>query len=199
MLGALSTLFRSADFDVLTYETVQDFFSAPCPELPSCLVVDVRLPGMSGLDFQDELAKRNIALPVILMTGYADVPMSVRGMKAGALDFLTKPFKDQEMLGAVTRAVSKDTARRVQDCIYDELRGRYATLTRREKEVAQLVAAGRMNKHVADALNISEVTVKVHRAVAMRKMAAHTLPDLVRMIEKLHPGVEASTPDNLSV
>lgn len=188
MRHALASLFRSAELRVLTYARAQDFLDADHPDAPSCLVLDVRLPGMNGLDFQDRLLQLALHLPVILMTAHGDVPMSVRAMKAGALDFLIKPFRDQDMLDAVTRAVAVDAQRRLQRSTLDAFHSRYATLTPREQQVALLVAEGKMNKQVAGTLAISEVTVKIHRGVAMRKLGADTLADLVRSIEKLRDG-----------
>jgi FixJ family two-component response regulator len=185
MRHALSSLFRSAELRVLTYPRAQDFLTANHPEAPSCLVLDVRLPGMNGLDFQDKLLHLALHLPVILMTAHGDVPMSVRAMKAGALDFLIKPFRDQDMLDAVARALALDGQRRMQRSVLDVFHSRFATLTPREQQVALLVAEGKMNKQVAAALAISEVTVKIHRGVAMRKLGAGTLADLVKTIEKL--------------
>jgi FixJ family two-component response regulator len=149
-------------------------------------VLDVRLPGQSGLDFQQQLADGGRHIPVIMMTGHGDIPMSVRAMKAGAVDFLPKPFRDQEMLDAVTLAIERDQARRVADKDSNELRTRFETLSARERQVMTLVTAGKMNKQVAGDLNLSEITVKIHRGSAMRKMGARTLADLVRMAEALH-------------
>ena len=146
----------------------------------------MRLPGQSGLDFQQQLAESGIHIPVVMMTGHGDIPMSVRAMKAGAVDFLAKPFRDQEMLDAVTAAIARDEARRASAKDETELRARFETLSPRERQVMALVTAGRMNKQVAGELNLSEITVKIHRGSAMRKMGARTLADLVRMAEALH-------------
>jgi FixJ family two-component response regulator len=185
MRNALSSLFRSAELGVCTYARAQDFLDATQADAPSCLVLDIRLPGMNGLDFQDQLRKMKRPLPVILMSAHGDVPMSVRAMKAGALDFLTKPFRDQDMLDAVDRALQQDTIQRIERVALLAMQARFASLTPREQQVTLLVADGKMNKQVAYTLDISEVTVKIHRGVAMRKLGAATLADLVKMVEKL--------------
>lgn len=185
MRNALSSLFRSAELGVCTYARAQDFLDATQADTPSCLVLDIRLPGMNGLDFQDQLRKMKRPLPVILMSAHGDVPMSVRAMKAGALDFLTKPFRDQDMLDAVDRALQQDTTQRIERVALLAMQARFASLTPREQQVTLLVADGKMNKQVAYTLDISEVTVKIHRGVAMRKLGAATLADLVKMVEKL--------------
>jgi FixJ family two-component response regulator len=183
--AALDSLFRSVGLAVRGHASVTDFLATPREDAPGCLVLDVRLPGISGLDFQDRLDELGIGLPVVLMTGHGDIPMSVRAMKAGAVDFLAKPFRDQDMLDAVAAAVERDRVRRTQKDDEAGLRDRYATLSPREREVMALVTAGKMNKQAAYELGLSEVTVKIHRGAAMRKMGAKTLPDLVRMAEKL--------------
>ena len=155
-------------------------------ETPSCLVLDVRLPGLSGLDFQAELAKARINLPIIFITGHGDIPMTVRAMKAGAVEFLTKPFRDQDLLDAVQRALEQQRARQTQQKSEADLEARFQSLTQREQEVMTLVATGLMNKQVAGELGVSEVTVKVHRGNAMRKMGATTLADLIRMAQALN-------------
>ncbi len=185
---ALDSLFRSVGLQTRLYHSVQDFTDTYSNEAPGCMVLDVRLPGgTSGLDFQDQLAALGISLPVVLMTGHGDIPMSVRGMKAGAVDFLTKPFRDQDMLDAVAAGVARDRKRRAVDEKLEDLRAHYATLSPREQQVMSMVAAGKMNKQVAGELALSEITVKIHRGAAMRKMGAHTLADLVRMAEALSP------------
>lgn len=183
---SLDSLFRSVGLATRLYGSTQDFLKADLQQGPCCLVLDVRLPGQSGLDFQQQLADSGTHIPVVMMTGHGDIPMSVRAMKAGAVDFLAKPFRDQEMLDAVTAAMAKDEARRVSDKGDAELRARFETLSPRERQVMALVTAGRMNKQVAGELNLSEITVKIHRGSAMRKMGAKTLADLVRMAEALH-------------
>jgi FixJ family two-component response regulator len=182
---ALDTLLRSVDFTTCMHKSVDAFLKAARPDAPGCLVLDIRLPGIGGLEFQAQLAQIGIRLPVILMTGHGDVPMSVRGMKAGAIDFLIKPFRDQDMLDAVAAAIKQDRIRRKADAEKASLRDRYAELSSREQQVMRLVAAGKMNKQAAGELRLSEITVKIHRAAAMQKMGARTLADLVRMAEAL--------------
>lgn len=189
--GALDSLFRSTGLETRQYESVAAFMAeARQPDKPGCLVLDVRLPGMSGLDFQQKLDELGVGLPAVLMTGHGDIPMSVRAMKAGAVDFLAKPFRDQEMLDAVGAALARDEARRAESGKLEALKAAYATLSQRERQVMALVAAGKMNKQVAGELNLSEITVKIHRAAAMRKMGAKTLADLVRMAEALPTGAQ---------
>jgi FixJ family two-component response regulator len=185
--AALDSLIRSVGYETRTYGAVRDFIEAKKPDMPGCLVLDVRLPGQSGLDFQGQLADLGIHLPVILMTGHGDIPMSVRAMKAGAVDFLAKPFRDQDMLDAIATAIERDRQRRTAEGDINLMRDRYATLSPREQQVMMLVTAGKMNKQVAGDLGLSEITVKIHRGAAMRKMGARTLADLVRMAETLKP------------
>lgn len=185
LCSALESLFRSVELNARTYSSTRDFIAAPRPDAPGCIVLDVRLPGMSGIDFQDQLAELGIRLPVVLMTGHGDIPMSVRAMKAGAIDFLPKPFRDQDMLDAVAAAIERDRVRRAADTKEAGLRDRFATLSPREQQVMTLVTAGKLNKQVAGDLGLSEITVKIHRGAAMRKMGARTLADLVRMAESL--------------
>ena len=185
MREVLASLLRSVAFSARAYPSVDAFLQAPRVDAPGCLILDVRLPGMSCLDFQARLTDVGIELPVILMTGYGDVPMSVRGMKAGAVDFLIKPFRDQDMLDAIAVAVNRDRARRAATAESVALREKFAALSPRESQVMQLAAAGKMNKQIAGDLGISLVTVKIHRGAAMRKMGARTLADLVRMAEVL--------------
>ena len=183
--SALESLFRSVGTEVRTYGSAREFLDAKRPDRPGCLVLDIRLPGTSGLDFQSQLGELGIGLPVVLMTGHGDIPMSVRGMKAGAVDFLPKPFRDQDMLDAVAAAIERDRRDRTVSAQNEALQTRYATLSPREQQVMALVTAGRLNKQAAFELELSEITVKIHRGSAMRKMGARTLPDLVRMAEAL--------------
>jgi len=185
LAAGLKSLFRSVGLESRAYGSAADFSAAPRPDRPGCVVLDVRLPGISGLDFQAQLAEHGIRLPIVLMTGHGDIPMTVRGMKAGAIDFLAKPFRDQDMLDAVATAIDRDRQRLGRDRDMADLRARFETLSPRERQVMILVAAGRMNKQAAGELELSEITVKIHRGSAMRKMSARTLPDLVRMAEAL--------------
>ena len=182
---ALDSLFRSIGLKTRSYGSAREFLDARTDDLAGCLVLDVRLPGVSGLDFQAQLAELGIHLPVILITGHGDIPMSVRAMKAGAVDFLSKPFRDQDMLDGVTAASERDRARRTADDGASRIRDRFATLSPREQQVMMLVTAGKMNKQAAGELGLSEITVKIHRGAAMRKMEARTLADLVRMADAL--------------
>ena len=191
---ALRSLFRSVSLRVETFGSAADLLRSKLPDVASCLVLDVRLPGVSGLDFQAELAKANIHIPIIFMTGHGDIPMSVQAMKAGAVDFLTKPFRDQDMLDAVAAAIERDRSRRRDEQRLTEVRAGFEGLTEREREVMGLVTAGLMNKQIAGELGLSEITVKIHRGHVMRKMAARSLADLVRMAEVL--GVQRSKPES---
>jgi len=182
---ALADLFQSVGLGVETYGSTDEFLRRGAPEQPSCLVLDVRLPGLSGLDFQAELTKADVRVPVIFITGHGDIPMTVRAMKAGAVEFLTKPFRDQELLDAVQRGLALDRARRDEQRPIAELQARFKTLTAREQEVISFVSVGLMNKQIAGALGVSEITVKVHRGNAMRKLGAKSLADLVRMAQLL--------------
>lgn len=188
---ALDSLFRSTGLATRQYDSVAAFMEATPSVGPGCLVLDVRMPGMSGLEFLQKLEELGVRLPAVLMTGHGDIPMSVRAMKAGAVDFLAKPFRDQEMLDAVAAALERDRAARAEHGKLDGLRVAYATLSPRERQVMALVAAGKMNKQVAGDLSLSEITVKIHRGSAMRKMGAKTLADLVRMAEALEIQPEA--------
>lgn len=181
--AALDSLFRSVGLQTRAYGSASEFLDMRKDDLPGCIVLDVRLPGASGLDFQTQLGSFGIHLPVILITGHGDIPMSVRAMKAGAVDFLAKPFRDQDMLDAVVAAIDRDRKRRAADGEVALIQERFATLSPREQQVMMLVTTGKMNKQVAGDLGLSEVTVKIHRGAAMRKMGARTLADLVRMAD----------------
>ena len=182
---SLGSLLRSVGLGVRTLASVPEFLSSPLPDGPTCLVLDVRLPGQSGLDLQRELSAANIQLPVIFITGHGDIPMSVRAMKGGALEFLTKPFRDQDLLDAIHIGLTRDRVRRESDRELRALTGRFETLTAREREVMAHVVMGRLNKEIAGDLGITEITVKVHRAQAMHKMGADSLPELARMADRL--------------
>lgn|SRR3546814_579387 len=180
---ALENLFLSIALEARTYATARDFVAAGVSDSPGCLVIDIRLPDMNGLDFQMRLTQTGVRLPVVMMTGYGDIPMSVRAMKSGAVDFLPKPFKDQDMLDAVLAAIERDRQRRAVDRDSSKVWEPFEALSAREKQVMRLVTAGKMNKQVAADLGISEVTVKIHRAAVMRKMGARSLADLIRMAD----------------
>lgn len=185
---SLQELLRSVGRRAWTYESARTFMAGERPDIPSCLVLDVRLPERSGLEFQRDLREAGIRIPIIFITGHGDVPMSVSAMKAGALEFLTKPFRDQDFLDAVDRAIRLDKDCRENAVALNELRGRYEELTAREREVLAQVVQGRLNKQIAANLGLSEITVKVHRANVMRKLRAQSLPDLVRINDKLEAG-----------
>jgi FixJ family two-component response regulator len=185
MRAALEDLVSSVGLEVRLFASPQEFLQSNPPDTPGCLVLDVRLPGMSGLTFQNELAKVGMAFPVIFITGHGDIPMSVRAMKAGAVEFLTKPFHEQDLLDAIHTAIEHDRERRLGARIVLELQERYAALTERERQIMALVVMGRANKQIAAELNLSEMTVKVHRGQVMRKMKAGSLPELVRMADGL--------------
>jgi FixJ family two-component response regulator len=187
MRGALQGLFETVGLETQTYAVARDFLARSLADRPGCIVLDIRLPDMNGLDFQAKLTELGVRLPVVMMTGHGDIPMSVRAMKRGAVDFLPKPFHDQDMLDAVLAAIERDRQRRTVDGDVSQLRQRFHTLTPRERQVMLLVTTGKMNKQVAGDLGISEVTVKIHRGVAMRKMRARTLADLIRMAEVVKP------------
>jgi FixJ family two-component response regulator len=182
---SLGSLLRSMNYQVMLHGSASEFLDVELPDAPACMVLDVRLPGTSGLELQEYLTRTNISMPVILMTGFGDIPMTVRGMKAGAIDFLTKPIRDQDLIDAVAAAVRKDEDRRHDLVQITRLRERYALLTPRERQVMVLVASGFMNKHVASELSISEVTVKMHRGRVMRKMGAKSVAALARIAEVL--------------
>jgi FixJ family two-component response regulator len=185
MRNALSNLFRSVGLRAEVFGSAPELLQSRLPDVPSCLVLDIRLPGPSGLDFQNELAKVNIHIPIIFVTGHGDIQMTVRAMKAGAIDFLTKPFRDQDMLDAVATAIERDRTRRKDEKILSETRSLFSSLTPREQEILALVAAGLMNKQIAGEIGLAEITVKIHRGHIMKKMGARSLADLVRMAEML--------------
>jgi FixJ family two-component response regulator len=183
--GAIKSLLMSVGQQVQLYESASDLLQSSLPKVPSCLVLDIRLPGLSGLDLQAELANIGLPIPIIFVTGHGDIPMSVKAMKAGAVDFLTKPFRDQDLLDAVTRALNHDRKRRKVEENTRDLRAKYLTLTAREKQVMALVTGGLLNKQIANRLEISEVTAKIHRGKVMRKLAARSLAELMVMAETL--------------
>lgn len=180
---ALARLFRSVGLQVTAFASAPEFLRNKLADGPSCLVLDVRLPGLSGLDFQAELIKANIDIPIVFMTGHGDIPMTVRAMKAGAIEFLPKPFRDQDMLDAVQIGLERDRDRRKSAGDAARLKANFATLTSREREIMGLVTAGLMNKQIAGQIGVSEITVKVHRGSVMRKMGAKSLAELVRMAD----------------
>ena len=183
--NALKSLIRSVGLQVELFRSAQEFLQWTKPDVPSCLILDVRLPGISGLDFQSKRAEANDPIPIIFITGHGDIPMSVRAMKAGAVEFLPKPFRDQDLLDAIHVALERDAARREQERDIATLKGRFEWLTPREREVLPLVVSGLPNKQIAAEIGTSETTVKVHRGQLMRKMGADSLPELVRMTEKM--------------
>ena len=185
MRNALSNLLRSAGIQVETFASTAEFLQQPKTEGASCLILDVRLQGNSGLEFQSQLAKSNANIPIIFITGHGDIEMSVKAMKAGAVDFLAKPFREQDLLDAVSAALQADVRRRQIEQQFSDLHAHYQTLTAREKEVMALAVKGLMNKQIAGQMNLSEITVKIHRGHAMKKMHAKSFADLVRMAESL--------------
>ena len=191
MRRGLTNLFQSVGLRVETFGSARELLRSALPQVASCLVLDVRLPGLGGLDFQTELAKANIHIPIIFMTGHGDIPMSVRAMKAGAVDFLAKPFRQQEMLDAVATAIERDRKRRKDEEIVANARALVETLTPRERDVLALVAAGLMNKQIAAEIGIAEVTVKIHRGHIVRKLGTRSLADLIRITEML--GIRRAT------
>ena len=189
---ALANLFHSVDLNVQVFGSAAELLQSKLPDVASCLVLDIRLPGLSGLDLQNELAKAGIRIPIIFVTGHGDIPMTVRAMKGGAVDFLTKPFRDQDLLDSVATAIGRDQRRREEEKSISGLRTLFETLTQREREVLAMVATGLMNKQIAAELGVAEITVKVHRGRVMKKMGARSLADLVRMAEAV--GVDRAKP-----
>jgi RNA polymerase sigma factor (sigma-70 family) len=188
--SSLKFLISTVGLQVESFDSAEAFFHRDLPETASCLVLDVRLRGLSGLDLQSELAKRNIGIPIVFVTAHGDIPMSVRAMKAGAVEFLTKPFRDQDLLDAIRAALERDRSRREQEREVTELRQRFESLTHREREVISMVVSGMLNKQIAGQLETAENTVKVHRSRAMEKMHAQSLADLVTMVGKLNRSSE---------
>jgi FixJ family two-component response regulator len=189
---AIQRLVASVGLRVEMFGSAREFLQANCQDTPGCLILDIRLPGISGLDFQRELAEANIHIPIIFITGHADIPMSVRAMKAGAVEFLTKPFRDQDQLDSVQLALERDKARRQQEADVSALRERFESLTPREREILPLVVSGLLNKQIAAAIGTSEPTVKVHRSQLTRKMGAQSLAELVRMAAKLGISIQST-------
>ena len=192
MRESLKNLIRSVGLRVELFASAQEFLRSKRPDQPSCLVLDVRLPGLSGLDLQRRTGDAGIEIPIVFITGHGDIPMSVRAMKAGAVEFLTKPFRDQDLLDAIQQALERDGKARDQRAALEELRSRFASLTSREREVMKRVVAGLLNKQIGAELGTSETTVKIHRHQVMEKMGARSLPELVRMVDRLGIFVQKS-------
>ncbi|QOZ11685.1 response regulator transcription factor [Bradyrhizobium sp. CCBAU 51765] len=197
MRRSLTNLFQSVGLGVIAFGSAHEMLQSPIPDIISCLVLDVRLPGLSGLDFQTELSRLNMHIPIIFITGHGDIPMTVRAMKEGAVDFLSKPFRDQELLDAVVAATERDRKRREAQQTVANLQSLFETLSPREQAVMKLVAAGLMNKQVAAELGLAEITVKIYRGHVMKKMRARSLADLIRMTETL--GVRTNRPEQTQV
>jgi RNA polymerase sigma factor (sigma-70 family) len=191
--SSIKFLLSTVGLQAETFDSADRFLDKNRADVPGCLVLDVRLPGLSGLDFQRELTTRNICIPIVFLTGHGDIPMSVRAMKAGAVEFLTKPFRDQDLLDAVRVALDRDRARREQEKEITNIRGRLDSLTSREQEVVSMVAAGMLNKQIAAELGTAESTVKVQRSRAMEKMQADSLADLIKMIQKVQPAPQKAS------
>ncbi|MET4117984.1 FixJ family two-component response regulator [Bradyrhizobium sp. JR1.5] len=192
MRESLVNLFRSIGLDVVAYGTAQELLQSELPDVPSCLVLDIRLPGSSGLELQSELAKLKIHIPIIFITAHGDIPMTVKAMKSGAIDFLSKPFRDQELLDGVVAAIEQDRKRRGVEKVVGRLQSLFEALSPREQDVMKLVAAGLLNKQVAAELGLAEITVKIYRGHVMKKMGARSLADLIRMSERLGIGTDRS-------
>ena len=195
MRRALTNLFQSVGLEVEAFGSAPEMLQSKVPDVASCLVLDIRLPGLSGLDLQTELAGANIHIPIIFITGHGDIPMTVRAMKSGAVDFLTKPFRDQDLLDAVVKAIERDRNRREAEKTVANLQSMFETLTSREREVLELVASGLMNKQIAAELGLAEITIKIHRGHLMKKMGARSLADLIRMAETL--GIRKAKPSGV--
>ncbi|MDE5465679.1 response regulator transcription factor [Bradyrhizobium sp. CSS354] len=193
MRESLVNLFRSIGLDVVAYGTAQELLQSELPDVPSCLVLDIRLPGSSGLELQSELAKLKIHIPIIFITAHGDIPMTVKAMKSGAIDFLSKPFRDQELLDGVVAAIEQDRKRRGVEKVVGRLQSLFEALSPREQDVLKLVAAGLLNKQVAAELGLAEITVKIYRGHVMKKMGARSLADLIRMSERLGIGTDRFT------
>ncbi|SMG38558.1 two component transcriptional regulator, LuxR family [Paracoccus sp. J56] len=183
---ALEDLLASVGLGSMLFASSQEFLQAERPDAPACLVLDVRMPGLSGLDFQDELARQGLHIPIVFITAHGDIPMSVRAMKGGAIEFLTKPFRDQDLLDAIQQGIARDRIRRQEEAVRQDLRRRYASLNQGERAVMDLVIKGLLNKQIAGMLDVSEITVKVRRGRVMRKIGAQSLADLVRFAERIH-------------